>query len=214
MTAAMFDAIPARHTNRFPFEDRALPPAVGTALVEAANLEGATLTLVTEESERTRISELIQLADRESDLDQRRASEAAHWTAVGPDRLDGIPGWALGPVPRDPASPVRDLRRGAPVRGREVARFERAPALGVLSTPRDDPVAWLRAGQALQRLLLVATVQGVSASFANQPVELEHLRFLVRDPERAIGYPQMVLRLGYGTPTPAVPRRPLQDVVD
>ncbi len=212
MTGAMYDAIPLRHTNRFPFEDRQVPAAVATALVEAAVLEGAELTLVTDELERARLTDLIHLADLERDLDPRLGDEAAQWTGVDEDHQDGIPGYALGPLSRDPITAIRDLRRGHPVEGRPVQRFERAPTLGVLSTPRDDRESWLRAGQALQRVLLVATVQGLAASFVNQPLEHTELRWLVRDPARGIGYPQMVLRLGYGTPAPPTPRRPLEDV--
>lgn len=212
MTGAMYDAIPLRHTNRFPFEDRQIPAGVSTALVEAAVLEGADLTLVTDEIERARLVELIHMADLERDLDPRLGDEAAQWTGVGSDRADGVPGYALGPLPRDPVTPVRDLRRGHPVGGRPVQRFEQAPMMGVLSTPRDDRESWLRAGQALQRVLLVATVQGLAASFVNQPLEHAELRWLVRDPARGIGYPQMVLRLGYGVPAPPTPRRPLDDV--
>lgn len=212
MTGAMFDAIPERHTNRFPFEDRQVPYSVTTALVEASAVEGAELTLITDESERRRLTELVHLADLERDLDPRLSDEAAEWTGVSEDRADGVPGYALGPLPRDPGVPVRDLRRGHPVNGRPVQRFEKAPLLGVLSTSRDDREAWLRAGQALERVLLVATIQGLAASFVNQPLEHSDLRFLVRDPQRGIGYPQMVLRLGYGVPTPPTPRRPLDDV--
>jgi len=214
MASAMFDAIPARHTNRFPFEDRALPPAVTTALVEAAALEGAQLTLLTDPAERARVTDLVAVANADADLDTAAAAEAARWAGVDPQRRDGVPGWALGPVPRDPRAAVRDLRRGAPVQGRPTAAFERAAALGVLSTARDDPTAWLRAGQALQRVLLVATVQGVVASFLNQPLEVPALRFLVRNPEHGVGYPQMLMRLGYGTVTPATPRRSLRQVTD
>lgn len=212
MTGAMYDAIPLRHTNRFPFEDRPVPQAVGTALIEAASVEGAELTLVTDATERERLTGLVHLADLESDVDPSRAEEAAQWTGVDGDRLDGVPGYALGPIPRDPAAPVRDLRRGRPIAGRDLRRFERAPTLGVLSTAHDDPEAWLRAGQALERVLLVGTVQGLAASFVNQPLEHTELRWLVRDPGRGIGYPQMVLRLGYGVPTPPTPRRPLDEV--
>ncbi|MEO7980641.1 MAG: hypothetical protein ABI807_07100 [Sporichthyaceae bacterium] len=43
------------------------------------------------------------------------------------------------------------------------------PAISVLSTAHDRPTDWVRAGQALERLLLEATRAGVSASFLNQP---------------------------------------------
>lgn len=212
MTATLYDAIPLRHTNRNPFEDRAIPPALSDALVEAARIEGAELSLVTDDSERARLVELVHLGDLERDLDPALAEEAAGWTGVDESRSDGVPGYALGPLPTNSDAAIRDLRRGKPVTDRPHARFEHAPMLGVLATPRDDRESWLRAGQALQRVLLTATIQGLATSFVNQPIEAGDLRWLVRDPARGIGYPQMLLRLGYGLPVPPTPRRPLDEV--
>ena len=48
----------------------------------------------------------------------------------------------------------------------------------VLSTTRDRPLDWLRAGQALQHALLTATHNGVSASFLTQPLELHDAQSL------------------------------------
>jgi hypothetical protein len=60
----------------------------------------------------------------------------------------------------------------------ETPRFERRPQLMVLSTTRDRPLDWLRAGQALQHALLTATHNGVSASFLTQPLELHDAQSL------------------------------------
>ena len=138
MVAALYDAIPLRHTNRNPFEDRPIPADACEALVEAGRLEAAELALVTEPSERDRLVELVHLADLERDLDPALAQESASWTGVEESRSDGVPGYALGPLPTNAHAATRDLRRGAPVPGREHARFEQAPVLGVLATARDD----------------------------------------------------------------------------
>jgi hypothetical protein len=85
--------------------------------------------------------------------------------------------------------------------------------VALLSTLHDAPVDWMRAGQALQRALLVATTEGLSASFMNQPLEQPDLRWLVRSPVTGRGHTQMILRLGYGVPVPATPRRPISQVL-
>jgi hypothetical protein len=82
----------------------------------------------------------------------------------------------------------------------------------VLSTTRDEPVDWLHAGQALERLLLLATAAGLAASFLNQPLEHDELRSLVRSPTSGVGHSQMILRLGYGDEVPPTPRRSLAQV--
>ena len=53
---------------------------------------------------------------------------------------------------------------------------------------------------------------GVAASFMNQPLGDDELRTLVLNPEAGAGHPQMILRLGYGDPVPATPRRPVSAV--
>jgi hypothetical protein len=89
----------------------------------------------------------------------------------------------------------------------------------VLGTDGDTPRDWLRAGEALSRVLLVATAEGLSASFLNQPVERPELRYLVRDLVVVDGQaerdmkPQVVLRLGYGPDVGPTARRPLREVL-
>jgi len=163
--------------------------------------------------ERERLVSLMHTADSDSydDPDLRRETE--HWIGVDGDRTDGVPKGALGPLPADPHTPFRDLEHGQPVVGRTVARFEQAPTLAVLTTPRDSRHDWVTAGQALERVLLVATIEGLSATFANQPLERPALRWLVRDPDEPIGFPQMIMRLGYGQPVPPTPRRDVSEVV-
>ena len=83
----------------------------------------------------------------------------------------------------------------------------------MLATATATPLGWLRAGQALQRVLLTATVHGIAACPLTQPLETADA-WLVRDPLSANESPQMILRLGYGLPVPATPRRPVAEVLD
>lgn len=215
MSGELFGAIARRHTNRDPYEDRPVPAPVLAALVEAAHQEGAVLHTITDPRERRRLVGLINDADSEGDTASIAAlvEEARKWTGVEEDRPDGVPVSALGPLPTNPDTPYRDLARGRALPGRHFAVFEKDPTLAVLTTAKDDREAWLTAGQALERVLLVATIEGLVSTYANQPLEKPSLRWLVRDPDEPIGFPQMIMRLGYAPPAPATPRRPLEDVV-
>ena len=88
-----------------------------------------------------------------------------------------------------------------------------AGALAVLSTRFSAPADWLRAGQALQRVLLTAAARGVATTPLTQPLETADA-WLVRDPRSGVEEPQMILRLGYGLPVPPTPRRPVCEVLD
>ena len=203
----LWAAIPARHTNRRPFSARHVPPGVLAEMEQAAQLEGAVLDLPGH-SETHRLLGVV--ADAETDLlaDPGYRAELAQWVGGQRDR-DGIPDSALGP--RDPGrtTPVRDFGTGAA----DYDWFEETPQLAVLATATATPLGWLRAGQALQRVLLTATVHGIAASPLTQPLETADA-WLVRDPLSANESPQMILRLGYGLPVPATPRRPVAEVLD
>ncbi|SEK65744.1 hypothetical protein SAMN05660976_00928 [Nonomuraea pusilla] len=130
---------------------------------------------------------------------------------AGGPRCDGVPWYAFGPRPRGGALPLRDFAPGAP--GREVADFEDDPLVGVLLTQGDGPRDWLAAGQALQRVLLSATVHGVSASLFSQPLDLHDGAHAGVTAGR-LGHVQMILRLGYGPLVPPTPRRPVPEVLE
>ncbi len=203
-------AIFARHTNRQPFSNRRVPPGVLADLAEAARVEGAVLH-VPDHAETLRLLRLVTSAECDLLADPAYRAELARW-AGGNREHDGIPDSALGP--RDPGglTPVRDF---TPDRRQPAAYawFEETPQLAVLSTVGGTRADWLRAGQSLQRVLLVATGRGIAASPLTQPLETAD-EWLVRDPRSGMERPQMILRLGYGLPVPAVPRRPVSAVLD
>jgi len=206
----LYAAISRRHTNRLPFSDRPVAPAVLAELVEAARVEGAILHVL-DHDEAVRVLRLARDAEREQLADPAYRAELARW-AGGPRDRDGVPDTALGPRAFDANAPVRDFTAGRPGR-RGYAWFEKHPQLAVLSVHFGDRASWLRAGQALQRVLLTATARGIAASPLTQPLETADA-WLVRDPRSGHEQPQMVLRVGYGLPVPATPRRPVSQVLN
>jgi nitroreductase len=86
-----------------------------------------------------------------------------------------------------------------------------APQLAVIATSSDDRASWLRAGQAMQRVLLLAAHRGLAAAPLTPVLELPDIP-LRADPRRGTGHPEMIVRLG-GTETgPAPFRRPVGQV--
>jgi hypothetical protein len=203
-------AIAARHTNRSPFSGRAIPPGVLAELADAARIEGAVLHFP-DRQETNRLLRLAQDAERDQLADPAYRAELARW-AGGARDLQGVPDEAAGP--RDPAraTPVRDFTPARP-HSAGYAWFEEEPQLAVVSTLRNTRADWLRAGQALERVWLTATLRGVAVDPLTQPLETADA-WLVRDPRSGIGHPQMILRLGYGLPVPRSARRPVSDVLD
>jgi nitroreductase len=206
----MFDSIWQRHTSRAPFSGQRIPDAVWVALEQAASTEFALLRPL-DAADAAQVLRIAADAERELAEDFDHRVELARW--IGTDGDDGVPTTALGSRPdRDPA-PVRDLGRASPTTALPSGSYEPRPQLAVLATARDDPADWLRAGQALQRVLLTATVSGLAASFLYQPIELHDMR-------QSTGwwpwpeYPQIILRLGYGPAGAGSPKRGVEDILD
>jgi nitroreductase len=210
--AALAPAIPHRRTNREPFTERRLPDEVRRLLEDAARTEAAELQWLERPSRRWWLQMATNDAVATDDRSTERTAERRRW--VGGDReIDGIPSRSLGPLPAGGTTVVRDLAATAADEGRIVADFEREPQLALLATKYDGPLEWLRAGQAMERVLLEATAHGVSTSLLNQVIEHEGLRWQINDPLGPWNRPQAVIRFGYGPPVPPTPRRPIADVL-
>ena len=204
---ALARAIPARRTNRRPFTRVTVPEEVLAELITAAQAEGATLTVV-DNLARDQLLGLARSADRLLRHDPGYRAELTAWT--GSCRLDGVPRAAFGPWDALETLPLRDFGLTRPDEPRRSAHFEARPTLVVLSTVDDTRERWLRAGQALERVLLTATVRGLATTPLSQPLEVPRLRELLAN---GTGAPQVILRIGYGPASAASPRRPLSDVV-
>ena len=208
----LFSAIARRRTNRRPFREERPADRTLDVLIAAAATEGARLDVL-DSIDTRRVVDIVHDADRAQRFDRAFRAEIKRWALRPTDAPDGVRNEDLGPRATDPSAAVRDFALGAYVEGRGKARYERVPLLAVLSTARDGRADWLRAGQALHRLLLAATAQNLSCSLLTQPLEQEDLRWLLRPPQSAAGVPQVLLRLGYGPQVPASRRRSVGEVL-
>ncbi|WP_329030136.1 MULTISPECIES: Acg family FMN-binding oxidoreductase [unclassified Streptomyces] len=212
--AALWPALRERHTSRYPFGDERVPAEILDGLMAEAAREACRLVVpgawfVDALMDLVRDSELYEAAD------PHVRAEVAAWTRTGEaGESEGVPAYAFGPRQFGVTSPVRDFeapRHRTP--GRGSARFEERPQIALLGTGGDTPREWLASGQALHRVLLRATLDGLSTSLISQPLEWPELRALAREPGSATGFVQMVLRLGYGPRGRATPRRPVSEVL-
>jgi nitroreductase len=204
-------AIEERRTNRQPFSDQPVPAGVLARMTGAAGAEGAILHIL-DRGETVRVLQLVADAERAQLADPAYRAELARWVGGQRDR-DGIPDTGLGPRSPDSLTPVRDFTPRSRPGPAGYARFEKAPQLAVLSVRGGGAAGWLRAGQALQRVLLTATAAGIATCPLTQPLETSDA-WLVRDSRSGIEQPQMIVRIGYAPPVPPTPRRPIGDILD
>jgi nitroreductase len=206
----LYEAITRRHSSRLPFSGKPLPPHVQTELIEAAHGEGALLTFPAY-SEAARLLRLTMEAEHRNRSDPDRGAESRRW--IHPDLYEstdlGLPQTALGPQDAHERLAMRDFTAQRHPERLPAQPFESNPVIALLTTEHDRRADWLRAGQALEHVLLVATARGLRASLLHQPMEWPDLRSsLSRAPA------QMLIRLGYGPAGPATPRRAAHELSD
>ncbi|MFI8454630.1 Acg family FMN-binding oxidoreductase [Kitasatospora sp. NPDC085464] len=203
-TEKLYEAIWHRHSIRTPFTGEPVPPAVLDELATAARCEDALLHLP-DHAETERLLHLTAEAERRNTADEAQRTESRSWIRTGEVPPYGIPATALGPQDAAGHLPMRDFSAIHAAEHHSPSLFEREPRIAVLATEHDAPRDWLRAGLALEHVLLAATVHGVRASLLDQAMEWPYLRREARDPHRGPGHVQILIRLGYGpegTPTP------------
>ncbi|MEU1285942.1 hypothetical protein [Kitasatospora sp. NPDC005856] len=210
----LYPAIAARHSSREPFTQRDVPEAVIGELMAAAREEGVALAALEEDGVR-RVQALTAEAERRNAADPARTAESRAWLRSDDGTAgDGIPQAALGPQDHDARVPMREFAGRPPeAPGRPSQRFEALPQLLTLTTPGDGPLDWLRTGQALERVWLLATLHGVRLTVWHQAIEWPDTRWALRDPAAGPGHVQLVLRAGYGPPGAATPRRTAEETL-
>jgi hypothetical protein len=204
-----------RQTNRRRFADEPVPVQVVSALIDAAGVEDAQLYEVADPGQRDTVARLSQQADREQNANPAYRAELRAWTTDDPLRRDGVPSLAVPHVDGGAGDdiPIRDFdTHGAgwlPVATHSTV----TQCLLLLGTHADRPEAWLRAGEALERVLLEITRQGYAASPLTQIVEIPAIRARLRSELRLSMQPHILMRVGRAPKTPTSRRRRLEDVL-
>jgi nitroreductase len=209
--SSLAGAIDGRATNRRPFHERAVPLPHRRVLAGAAEAEGAALVMLDSPRMLDAFAGLLRRADHLQEEDRAFQVELREWTTGEAGRPDGVPRSAGGPRPVGGTQLTLRRRFHDTDAGRERS-FAQEPLVAVLAAPGDTVRDRLRAGQALQRVLLSATASGLSASFLSQPVEVPYIRAALRGLLAGRQHPQTVLRIGYGDPATPTPRRAITDV--
>ena len=204
-------AIPRRHTNRTPFTRTRIPRSLTDDLRRAAEAEQAWLPRL-DTRQLDQLRELTHKAHHQQLADPAFLREWRHWTGRDAQSQDGVPHGSGGTSPAmDGGWALRDYGGQRPPSGDSAEHDD--PFVVILGSFDDTTLDRLRTGQAMQRVLLTATAAGLEASFVSQPVEIAAIRAALRALLGRGLWPQIVLRLGHGTPASWTRRRPLADVL-
>jgi hypothetical protein len=183
-TATMAGAIELRRTNSQPITGDPVTPESLRAIGAAFEIPPVRFSVL-------RPDQILELTAAASDDD--REPGAAHWRSE-------LASWTGG----DPIVGARHTSRLRIAHG----DHDRAATFAVLHGPRDGPLDWLYAGEALAAGSLAAAALDVSVLPFSAPVEHAAARAALRDAIPELGCPYLVLRLGrHATEAVAPPRQ-------
>ncbi|MEV0067806.1 hypothetical protein [Amycolatopsis sp. NPDC050768] len=204
------EAVHRRHTNRRPFADRAVPTVARARLKSAALSEGGQLEFLDASGRYPKVAALVRRAESLQSEDPAFRAESEFWTGRAAESPDGVPTAAFGPpheIPGVVCHRASHTNPAVPSRA-----FEQDPLLAVVLTRDQGAAADVRAGMAMQRVLLTATAEGLATSFLSQPLEVHGTRGQFLELFRGLGQVHALLRIGYGHPTRMTSRRPAAEV--
>jgi nitroreductase len=218
-TLRAIDAALARRSDRRPFALREVPEATADELHAASSSPQARVDFPTRSDERVDLAVAVSWADRVERDDQAYIEEQNRWLR-DPEvhaLVDGVPVDAIPHVPagspRRTDVPLRDFEMGMTGRQLIARDVDEKPLIAVVLTDFDNGADHLAAGQAMMRLMIAAQMLGLSTCPLSQAVDFAEFRTRVQRVMGWVGYPQIMLRVGYpGGPASDLVRTPRRDV--
>jgi hypothetical protein len=211
----LMDALPHRHTGRGGYAPGPLPKGLFVGLQHDAVAEDASLALVDRPADYSRLSAIVARSASTLSADNQAISDIRRWVRLpGSTARDGVPASSVSAPSR--GRPGRLVQRNLTLeRGTEGLDPVGAPpaATAILLTAADTRADWLRAGQALHRVLAHAASRWVFAELYSQPLESAPTRAMIRAALRLPGAPQLLLQFGLARTARPTARRPTADVL-
>lgn len=217
----LFNAIPFRQSTRGDYDGTQLGTEELQSLRQAAATPGVTLVLITEQTLKDKVRDLVISGNSTQLADPAFMAELKEWMRFSP-RLAASSGDGLfsacsgsSAMPEWLEPLALNIFFTAESENEKYARqIASSAAIAVFLADEDDKEHWVLAGRACQRFALQATALGLKHAFLNQPVEVPELRSklaaLAGHPGRR---PDIVMRLGRGAALPFSARRPVESVI-
>jgi nitroreductase len=218
-TLRSIDAALTRRSDRRPFALSEVSASTAEELHAASSGPQARVDFPTRSDERVDLAVAVSWADRMERDDQAYLEEQNRWVH-DPEvhaLVDGVPVDAIPHVPdespRRTDVPLRDFEVGMSGRQLIDRDVDEKPLIAVVLTDFDNAVDHLAAGQAMMRLMIAAQLRGLATCPLSQAVDFAEFRTRVQRVMGWVGYPQMMLRVGYpGGPASELVRTPRRDV--
>ncbi|MGN6607920.1 MAG: Acg family FMN-binding oxidoreductase [Jatrophihabitans sp.] len=213
-----------RRSDRRPFRPDEPPAELLDLLAAAGSMEHVSVEFPPRHSdERINLAVAVSWADRIEREDEAYLAEMNRWLR-DPDvhaMVDGVPVDAFPHVPDDQPRhldvPQRDYEVGWTGRQLIERGVDERPMIGAVITATDAAYDHLLGGISMMRMMLAAEQHGLSTCVLSQAVDFAAFRTRVQGLMGWVGYPQMMMRVGYPTAPTAelavTPRRSAEAVL-
>ncbi len=220
-TAAAFEAIPQRQCTRAVFNGSKVISSTLNNVVTYANSTDIDIHLLTTDESKNVMTEYVVEGNSVQMDDEAFVDELQDWIRFSEaDALqlrDGLTYRSTG----SPSVPnwmgdllFKLMYRKKPENDKYREQIASSAGIVVFSCTNQTKAAWVSVGRAYQRFALQSTAHGIRHSFINQPIEVPKLRpQLASYLELGNKLPDLIIRFGYGDPTPRTLRRPVDQVI-
>jgi nitroreductase len=208
-------AIGMRRTDRRPVTGTPVEDGAILAITLAVQLEGLYLQVLRPDQVFD-LAAAASYAQRTEVADEAWRAELEYWAGGTRPAGSGVPDANIPAEPPQTMVPGRDFGRSGTLA--MTAEHDTGARYAILYSQRDEPAAWLKAGQALSAGWLTATEVGVGVVPMSAAIEVPATRQQLHRMLVAGCYPQLVLRLGVADPQrggpAATPRLPANQTVE
>ncbi len=220
-TTSAFEAIPERQCTRAVFNGSDVSAAILKEIATYANSSDIDIHLLTTDKSKKVLTEYVVEGNTSQMNDEAFVDELQDWIRFNEaDALkfrDGLTYRSTG----SPSVPswmgnllFKLMYRKKPENDKYREQIDSSAGIVVFSCTNQTKAHWVDVGRAYQRFALHSTAHGIQHSFINQPVEVPELRSqLASYLELGDKLPDLIIRFGYGDPTPRTLRRPVDQVI-
>ncbi len=204
----LFNAILTRHTNRKPYEDRAIPGSALQMLQNQSADDDIKIYLTSDPKTISEFGALVVRADKIQYGDPNYRSELGYWLGQG----------VLGPTgiqAKIAQLYVVLLDAGSDQTKKDAELVNSTPVLGFISSRKNDRISQVKVGQLFERVWLAAEAEGIRLHPMSQALEVQEMKEELAEmvPEKGL-YPQQTFRLGYAEAEEAhTPRSSVESVL-
>lgn len=222
---AFLNAMKNRRMNRGKFDpDRPVPEEVLAALKKSVEDSGLFLDIIKDYPTRFAIAEIQYIADRAVLARNDFRYELADYFLPNETLKGmGMPGNTFGLSDKMAAYVSSELNKKGPfdpdlavgfaISGRD--GIKSSPLLGVISISNDNPEQWLKAGRALEKIALLAELNGLGIAVHAAMVEVGVFNQLLKVRLGQSGRPTVIFRIGYANEKrPHSPRLSVEEVTE